>query len=181
LDILAQDCTILQITLNPEACMGSLEQEILGRRSSEKTELANWLSTRLEHLVAEAAEGLGPTERGLGFSLPSRTEIIALSEQAARFLKELPEPDRPKSPERLAKAKFMLGRAVRIAARRLPAPLRRKFPDALEHLGWIPHQLARAIEKTPMDPFREGLARLFGASLKVVVRKRSHPRRVAAG
>jgi SAM-dependent methyltransferase len=181
LDILAQDCTALEITLNPEACMASLEQEILGQRSSEKTELANWLATRLEDLIAEAAEGLGPTERGLGFSLPSSAEIVALSEQAANYLKALPEPGRTKSPERLAKAKFMLARAVRSAVRRLPAPLRQLFSIAPEHFPTLTHQLASTVEKTPSDPFREGLARLFGASVKIVVRKRGQPSQAAAG
>ena len=181
LDVLAQDCRTLELTLNPEVCMTALEQEILGQRSLEKTELATWLTRRLEGLVAAAAEWLGPTERGLGFSLPSGAEIVALSEQAAHFLKALPEPGRPKSLERLAKGKFMLARAVRSAVRRLPAPLRQKFPNTLEHLGWVPHQLARAIEKTPSDPFREGLARLFGASVKIVARKRGQPKKAAAG
>jgi SAM-dependent methyltransferase len=170
LGILAKDCRTLEITLNQEACVDALEQEILGQRSLEKTELATWLARRLEDLVAEAAEGLGPTERGLGFSLPSRAEIVALSGQAAHFLKALPEPGRPRSPERLTKAKFMLARAVRSAVRHLPAPLRQKFSNALEHLGCFPHQLARAIEKTPSDPFREELARLFGATVKIVAR-----------
>ncbi len=181
LDILARDCTTLEITLNPEACMASLEQEMLERRSSEKTELANWVATRLEGLVEAAAEEQGPTERGLGFSLPSGAEIVALSERAAHFLKALPEPGPPKSPEHPAKARFMLAGAVRNAVRRLPGPLRQLFSIALEHIPALTSGVASAVGKTPRDPFREGLARLFGASVKIVARKRGRPKQAAAG
>ena len=39
----------------------------------------------------------------------------------------------------------------------------------------------RLIDKTPCDPFREGLARLFGASLKIVARKRGQPVETVGG
>src|SRR5262249_49282893 len=56
-----------------------------------------------------------------------------------------------------------------------PAPLRQRFSKSSERLDRIANHAIRLIDKTPGDPFREGVARLFGASLKIVARKRGQP------
>jgi hypothetical protein len=155
--------------------MGDFEREVFAQRGLERTKLVAWLKTRLEELIAKVAEELGPTEKGLGFSLPSSAEIVELSDKVADLLKEVPEPGSLIAPERLVHVKLFLANVLRSVFLRLPVPLRQRFSKGSERLDSIVNHAMRLIDKTPCDPFREGLARLFGASLKLVVRKRGQP------
>ena len=181
LAILLPDCIVLDLGLNPEVCMGNFEREVFGQRGLERTKLAAWLKTRLQGLVDEAAAELGPTEKGLGFSLPSSAEIVELSDKVADLLKAVPEPGSLISSERLVEMKLILARVLRSVFLRLPVSLRQQFSWGSERLDRIANHAIRLIDKTPGDPFREGLARLFGASLKIVARKRGQPVETVGG
>ena len=161
--------------------MGNFEREVFGQRGLERTKLVAWLQTRLQGLVDEAVAELGPTEKGLGFSLPSSVEIVELSDKVADILKEVPEPGSEIASGRLVEMKLFMARVLRGAFLRLPVSQRRQFSWTSERLDRIANHAMRLIDKTPCDPFREGLARLFGASLKIVARKRGQPVKTVGG
>ena len=81
-------CSILETLVQPEVCMGSLETGMLERRKSG--DVTNWLTSKLTELTGQARETLSETDRGLGFGLPTETEIRAMCAKTANALASLP-------------------------------------------------------------------------------------------
>lgn len=179
------DCDLLEYSVTPEVCMGPLEQEMVKHRTMDADKLAAWLSFKLGELLSQAAPTLGETEKGLGFSLPEEKEVAALCNKVAGLLKALPVPPAPGLRQRFVIQLLRLARVRRKLLRymeSLPLPaicggLARAMsvPTALQN------QVARAVASFSGDLYREGLARLFGASVKVVARKRGAPAGIPEG
>jgi len=130
-----KECTTVEFNVAPEPYVGALEREIL---SKDETGLV----TRLEEICAQAS--LGETEKGLGFALPDRGEIVELSRRISPAVRALPVIHAP----RLLR---LLGRLTRSPGRFFP------------------------------KGYREGLARLFGADVKIVAVKRGTPGAAVSG
>ncbi len=81
-------CSILETLVQPEVCMGPLEQEMLERRKNG--DVTSWLTSRLNELTGQARETFSETDRGLGFGLPAETEIPRMCGRAANVLAGLP-------------------------------------------------------------------------------------------
>ncbi len=181
----ANECDLLEFTVTPEVCMGPLEQEMVARRGMAGDSLASWLTSRLGELLAQAAPALGETEKGLGFSLPLPAEVAALCERAAESLKALPAPPAPSLRRRIGSLLLRLARLRRKILRRLealPLPaLRQGLSRAMSVPAAIQNQVAHATIGFSSDPYREGLARLFGANVKIVARKNGMSSTAAEG
>ena len=84
----ASKCSILETVVQPETCMGPLEQEMLERRKNG--DVTNWLMSKLNELTGKARETFSETDRGLGFGLPTETEIHTMCGRTANTLASLP-------------------------------------------------------------------------------------------
>jgi len=84
----ASKCSILETLVQPEACMGPLEKEMLERRKNG--DATSWLTSRLNELTDQARETFSETDRGLGFGLPTETEIHRMCGRTANVLASLP-------------------------------------------------------------------------------------------
>lgn len=86
-----QTCgSVLELELFPEVCMGDQEKRWLNLRHAPRNQLAAMLQHDLQEIVRVASAKMGKAERGLGFSLPSESEIEDFSELNASRLKQLP-------------------------------------------------------------------------------------------
>lgn len=178
-------CDLLECSVTPEVCMGSLEQEMLKHRTMDAAGLAAWLSSRLGEIFSQAAPALGETEKGMGFSLPEEKEVTALCNRVAGLLNELPVSPVPNVRQRFVALLLRLVRVRRKILRcmeSLPLPIiRNGLLRAMSVLSALQNQVARAVSSFSGDLYREGLAKLFGASVKVVARKRGAPAAVPEG
>lgn len=172
-----RDCNLLELSVTPEVCMGSLEQELVRRRAMDASKLTSWLESRLGELISQAAPALSKTEKGLGFSLPDKAEIASLCEKTMSLLKELPSPITPNLRQRLATLLFRVARLRRKLIRRLeslPLPaIRNRLTRAMSVSAGLQNLATQAAAASfSDDSYREGLARLFGASVKIVAQKK---------
>lgn len=178
-------CDLLEFSVTPEICMGPLEHEMLKHRTLDVAKLATWLSSRLGRLVSQAAPFLGKVERGLGFSLPDDQMIATLSYRVAQRLKGLPAPPKPSFQQQFVGILFVLARWRRKLIRYLERVGLPGFRQILIRAMRVPaalqSQAARATTSFQCDPYREGLARLFGAGVKIVARKRGHMDAIVEG
>jgi ubiquinone/menaquinone biosynthesis C-methylase UbiE len=161
-------CALLEFSVTPEVCMGPLEREMIERRTMQATELAAWLSSRLNGLLSQAATALGEVETGLGFSLPDEQRVAALCDRVSGLLKSLPVPPAPAATQRLVAS------TLRLAARAIRKLLRQLPPLGATANGLARSRIAIALRtgaSPAVDPYREALARLFGASTRIVARK----------
>ncbi|MDD5328816.1 MAG: class I SAM-dependent methyltransferase [Sulfuricella sp.] len=167
-------CRLLEFSVAPEVCMGSLEQEMLEHRTMDTDKLAVWLSSRLDGLLSQALPFLRETEKGLGFSLPEKNEVATLCNRAAELLTSLPVPPTPGFRQRAVALLLRLARVRRKLLRYLalfPLPaIRNRLTHVMSVPAALQNQVARAVSFTD-DPYREGLAQLFGGSVKIVARK----------
>ena len=81
-------CSILETLVQPEGCMGPLEIEMLERRKN--SDVTSWLASKLNELTGQARETFSETDRGLGFGLPTQTEIHEMCRKTANVLASLP-------------------------------------------------------------------------------------------
>ena len=105
-----RQCRTVEFNAAPESYVGTLEREVL--RQDE-----GGLISRLEEICTQAAKVLGETEKGLGFSLPERQEIIALSRRIVPSLQALPV-------IRGSRLRRLLGRFTRVPGRFFPKAYR---------------------------------------------------------
>lgn len=172
-------CDLLELSVTPEACMGTLEQEMVKLRTMDSSQLAARLSSMLEDLLSQAIPVLGETEKGLGFSLPEKKEIDAMCNRVSELLKVLPAPPAPTLRQRLVATLPRLARMRRKLLRHLeslPIPaIRSGLTRAMSLPTSLQSQAARAVASFSGDLYREGLARLFGAGVKIVARKCGTP------
>jgi SAM-dependent methyltransferase len=115
LEAVEAHCSVLEITVQPEICMGPLERELVQRHISDSKEIRNWLTSALTERIDDAAVALTNIERGLGFSLPSTEEIQSLSRRTAEQVEHLPPSDTLDFRKALSN---LFGASVRIAARK---------------------------------------------------------------
>ncbi len=86
-----QTCgSVLELELFPEVCIGEQEKRWLNARHIPRNELAAMLQHDLEEIIRVASAKMGTVERGLGFSLPSGSEIKEFSQLNASRLNQLP-------------------------------------------------------------------------------------------
>jgi sterol desaturase/sphingolipid hydroxylase (fatty acid hydroxylase superfamily)/ubiquinone/menaquinone biosynthesis C-methylase UbiE len=109
-------CSILDLQLQPADCMGWLEHEMVQRAKQPSADVGKWLSDTLSNSVEQARPMWSANDRGLGFSLPTSTEIRSLSTQTARSLKRLPADN--DSPEYIQALSDIFGASVRILAQK---------------------------------------------------------------
>ncbi len=86
--MLAADCTPVAFAIEPEVCMGALEQAMVARRRDSAC--AQWLVGEVARRVDEARTSLSDADRGMGFALPSRAAIEKLCTESVAALAELP-------------------------------------------------------------------------------------------
>ena len=110
----ASKCSILETLLQPEACMGPLEMEMLERRKNG--DVTNWLTSKLNELTAQARETFSETDRGLGFGLPTETEIHRMCGTTAEALASLPSDEQ--SGEFRQRISELFGAPLQLVARK---------------------------------------------------------------
>ena len=85
-----RECRTVEFNVHPGPCVGILEHQLLRQHAMEAGKLESWLASHLEQICAQAAPALGETEKGLGFSLPTRAQIVELSRKIVPAVKALP-------------------------------------------------------------------------------------------
>jgi ubiquinone/menaquinone biosynthesis C-methylase UbiE len=149
-ELLAQvgrDMELLDLQLDVATQIGPLEAGWLAARPRG---LAERIRTELTRGCAAAAAQLDERARGLGFTLPAPAEIDALATRIADRIARLPRP-----PLRRRWLQRWLGRGTPLSP---PASIRQRVPQL-----------------RPGDARQQGLAELFGASLRVLARKHGTP------
>jgi ubiquinone/menaquinone biosynthesis C-methylase UbiE len=116
LDTLTAAADIVEISINYEACMGSLDHELMANIHLSEEDLAKFIQERLSAEFAEAQTLIGERERLLGFSLPAAEVVTAMSQRVAAALKVLPSEDQPT--ERIHALANIFGAALRLVAQR---------------------------------------------------------------
>jgi hypothetical protein len=99
-----------------EGLLTDLDKEILAEAGKEKTDLAAFICRRLEEEFDKAAKHLGPRDKMLGHSLPSRQQIRAMAETTAANLAALPKDTA--SPARLRAMGKIFGASLRFVVER---------------------------------------------------------------
>lgn len=112
-----KECRMVEFNVFQGPGVGKLEHQLLRRHAMQAGELEAWLVSRLEQICAQAAPALGETEKGLGFSLPDRAAIAALSRKIVPAVKALPV-------LRASRLRRFLGRLTHAPGRFLPSAYR---------------------------------------------------------
>ena len=100
----------------PEICMGNREFAWFNAREDDNGKLTQMIREDLTAALDAAVPFVGDVERGLGFSLPDRSEIPAFAEKIAVRLHALS--GSPGSPEFRGGLAALFGAAIRLTIRR---------------------------------------------------------------
>ena len=115
--VIENECRTVEFNVFPGPGAGKFEHELLRHREMAAGALDAWLVSRLEEICVQAAPSLGETERGLGFSLPGRAQIAALSRSIVPAVKAMPAILAPR-------VRQLLGRLTHAPQRFLPRDYR---------------------------------------------------------
>ncbi len=88
-NLFSESCDILEITLNPEYCMGKLENDWLNDQKSNLNALREKIINDLISRFQEVSHSYNTVERGLGFNIPSDSELYDMGEKIALKLHQI--------------------------------------------------------------------------------------------